>query len=45
MLTLNDALLDLVLKKTVEPHDAFAKALAPAEFKALLGRNHISLDA
>jgi twitching motility protein PilT len=45
MLTLNDALLDLVLRKVVEPQEAFAKALAPTEFKALLGRNNISLEA
>jgi len=45
MLTLNDALLDLVLRKVVEPREAFSKALAPTEFKAILGRNNISLDA
>jgi twitching motility protein PilT len=38
MVTLNDALLDLVKRKVVEPKDALLKAVAKAEFKALCER-------
>jgi twitching motility protein PilT len=43
MVTLNDALLDLVKKKLVEPKDAYLKAVAKSEFKALLERNGFQL--
>jgi twitching motility protein PilT len=43
MVTLNDALLDLVKRKVVEPRDAYAKAVAKAEFKAALERNGFAL--
>ena len=38
MVTLNDALLDLVKRKVVEPQEALAKAVAKAELKGLLER-------
>jgi twitching motility protein PilT len=38
MVTLNDALLDLVKRKVVEPKDAYLKAVAKSELKALLER-------
>ncbi len=36
MLTLNDALIDLVRKKTILPEEGLAKAVAKAEFRKLL---------
>jgi twitching motility protein PilT len=45
MVTLNDALLELVRKKVVEPREAWAKAAAKAEFKALLERNGFKVEA
>jgi twitching motility protein PilT len=44
MTTLNDALLDLVKAGLVEPRDAWVKALARAEFKAMLERQGHRLD-
>jgi twitching motility protein PilT len=38
MVTLNDALFDLVKKQVVEPQEAYSKAAAKAEFKTLLDR-------
>jgi len=38
MVTLNDALLDLVKRKVVEPKDAYLKSVAKSELKALLER-------
>jgi twitching motility protein PilT len=38
MVTLNDALFDLVKRKMVSPQDALAKAVARVEFKAILDR-------
>ena len=38
MVTLNDALFELVKKKIVAPQDALAKAIAKAELKAMLER-------
>ncbi len=38
---LNDALLDLVSKKIVEPDEAYAKAVDKATFEAMLKRNNI----
>jgi twitching motility protein PilT len=43
MLSLNDALMDLVTKKLVEPAEAYAKAVDKPAFDALLKRNGISL--
>jgi twitching motility protein PilT len=43
MVTLNDALLDLVKRGIVEPKDAHAKAVAKTEFKAALERNGFTL--
>jgi twitching motility protein PilT len=45
MVTLNDALLELVRKKVVDQREAWAKAAAKAEFKALLERNGFKLEA
>jgi len=36
MLTLNDALIDLVRKKMILPEEGLAKAVAKAEFRKLL---------
>jgi twitching motility protein PilT len=44
MTTLNDSLIELVKKKVVEPKEAWVKAVAKADFKALLERNGIALD-
>ena len=44
MVTLNDALLELVKKKTVEPREAFVKAVGKGEFKSLLERAGVPLD-
>ncbi len=45
MTTLNDSLLELVKQGIVEPHQAYAKAVARSEFRALLERNHFRVDA
>jgi twitching motility protein PilT len=45
MVTLNDALLDLVKRKVVLPKDAYLKAVAKSEFKTALERSGFSLDA
>jgi twitching motility protein PilT len=44
MVTLNDALLELVKKGLVEPREAYAKALARSELKALLERSGVRLE-
>jgi twitching motility protein PilT len=44
MATLNDALLELVKKKLVEPREAWMKALAKSEFRGLLERAGIHAD-
>jgi twitching motility protein PilT len=38
MVTLNDALFDLVKRKVVTPEDALSKAIARSELKAMLDR-------
>ena len=38
MVTLNDALMDLVNKKVVAPHEAYSKAVDKTGFDALLKR-------
>src|SRR5215472_1046975 len=38
MVTLNDALFDLVKKQVVEPQEAYSKSAAKAEFKTMLDR-------
>jgi twitching motility protein PilT len=43
MVSLNDALMDLVQKKLVEPAEAYAKAVDKPAFDALLKRNGINL--
>jgi len=45
MVTLNDALFDLVKRDLVEPHQAWAKAVAKTEFKAMLERAGYKLEA
>src|SRR5213595_1861520 len=45
MVSLNDALLELVTKKLVEPAEAYAKAVDKAGFDALLKRAGINLTA
>jgi twitching motility protein PilT len=45
MVTMNDALMDLVKRKVVEPQDAYAKAVAKTEFKNMLERNGFSVEA
>ena len=45
MVTLNDALFDLVKKKLVEPKEAYSKAIAKAEFKQMLERGGFKLEA
>ena len=45
MQTLNDALLDLVKKKLVEPQEAHAKAIHKAELKQMLERGGFKLEA
>ncbi len=42
MVTLNDALLELV--KLVEPREAYAKAVARSELRALFERNGVRLE-
>jgi len=44
MTTLNDALLDLVKRKVVEPREAYMKAVGKAEFRGLLERSGAKLD-
>jgi len=41
MVTLNDALMDMVLKKLVAPDEAYSKAVDKASFEGLLKRNNI----
>jgi twitching motility protein PilT len=45
MVTLNDALLELVKKKVVEPREALAKAVARTELRAMLERAGVKLEA
>jgi twitching motility protein PilT len=45
MVTLNDALLDLVKRKVVEPKEAYMKAVARAELRTLLERAGVPLEA
>jgi twitching motility protein PilT len=44
MVTLNDALLDLVKRKLVEPREAYLKSVAKAELRGLLERAGIALE-
>ena len=44
MVTLNDALMELVTKKLVAPDEAYAKAVDKGGFEALLKRANITLD-
>jgi twitching motility protein PilT len=44
MVTLNDALLELVKKKAVEPKEAYMKSVAKTEFKGLLERLGVKLE-
>jgi len=44
MVTLNDALLDLVTKKVVAPDEAYAKAVDKPAFEALLKRQGLSVQ-
>jgi twitching motility protein PilT len=44
MVTLNDALMELVTKKLVPPDEAYAKAVDKGGFEALLKRANIALD-
>jgi twitching motility protein PilT len=44
MVTLNDALFELVKKRLVEPKEAWMKAVAKSDFKALLDRANIHID-
>jgi len=44
MVTLNDALFELVRKKIVDPKEAWMKAVAKTDFKALLERANIRVD-
>ncbi len=45
MTLMNEALMDLVHKGLVEPQEAYFKSAAKTEFKALLERNHIKIEA
>jgi twitching motility protein PilT len=45
MITMTDALVDLVNRKVVDRHEAHAKAINKAELKAALDRNGINLEA
>ena len=45
MVTMNDALMDLVKRKVVTADDAYAKAVAKTEFKAALERNGFPVTA
>jgi twitching motility protein PilT len=44
MATLNDALLDLVKRKVVEPREALLKAVARGELRGLLERAGFQVD-
>ena len=44
MVTLNDALLDLVKRGVVEPQEALVKAIAKSELKPALERLGVKLD-
>jgi len=44
MVTLNDALLDLVKRGVVDPQEAYAKSVAKADFKSVLERNGIKIE-
>jgi twitching motility protein PilT len=44
MVTLNDALLDLVKRKVVEPKEAWMKSVGKAEFRGMLERSGIELE-
>jgi twitching motility protein PilT len=44
MVTMNDALFDLVKRKVVDPTDAYTKAIAKTEFKAMLERGGFKVD-
>jgi twitching motility protein PilT len=44
MVTLNDALMDLVTKKIVAPDEAYSKAVDKGGFEGLLKRANITLD-
>ncbi|BDG04847.1 type IV pilus twitching motility protein PilT [Anaeromyxobacter oryzae] len=44
MATLNDALLDLVKRKVVEPREAYTKAVSKSELKGVLERAGIAVD-
>jgi twitching motility protein PilT len=44
MVTLNDALFDLVKKQLVDPNEAYMKAAAKTEFKAMLDRAGLKLS-
>jgi twitching motility protein PilT len=44
MVTMNDALFDLVKRKVVAPKDAYLKAVAKSEFRTLLERNGFQLQ-
>jgi twitching motility protein PilT len=43
MVSLNDALMEMVTKKLVAPEEAYAKAVDKAGFEALLKRNNLSV--
>ncbi|HVO31633.1 MAG TPA: type IV pilus twitching motility protein PilT [bacterium] len=43
MMTMNDALMDLVKRKIVEPEEAYSKAIARTEFKAALQKMGINV--
>ena len=45
MTLMNEALLELVHKGIVEPQEAYFKSASKTEFKALLERNHIKIEA
>ena len=45
MMTLNDALMDLVTRGLVDPAEAFARAASKADFKTLLARNGHQVEA
>jgi twitching motility protein PilT len=45
MVCMNDALFDLVRRGLVEPEEACAKSIAKADFKTLLTRGGVKMDA
>ena len=45
MVTLNDALMDLVTKKLVAPDEAMSKAVDKAGFEALIKRGGVGVGA